>query len=65
MFGKEIEFLQGEIKQIKIKKFFPIIAYGIRIHPKNVDNNYYFWYVGLHFNKLLNAIRECGWPIQE
>lgn len=61
--NKEYKFLKDDIDQIKIKKVFPIIGYGIRIyhHKKDYKDKVYFWYVSLHFGKLTKALKDSGW----
>lgn len=60
---KEISFSRGEIERLEIKKFFPIIAYGIHIVPRDKSKGtlLYFWYISFRFKKLINALKECGW----
>lgn len=61
---KEISFTHAEIERLEVKKYFPIIAHGIHIIPcdKNKgDHILYFWYLSFRFNKLTNALKECGW----
>ena len=59
----EHRFSHDEIEKIEIKKYFPIIAYGIHIVAKDrkIGNLLYFWYLSFRFNKLVKALKECGW----
>lgn len=63
MLGKEFIFSKNEISEIKIKKFFPVIGYGIRIYHRNKNYNkkIFFWYWSFRFNKLINALKKLGW----
>ena len=63
MFKKEYKFSKEDIVEIKIKKVFPIIGYGIRlIHTnQNYNSEIYFWYWSFRFDQLINALKECGW----
>ena len=63
LFKKEIIFPKQEIKRIEIKKYLPIIGYGIRIYSKNPKQNdlYCFWYVGFHFSEFTNKLKGCGY----
>ena len=63
MTKQELTFSKNDIVKIDIKKVFPIIGYGIRIHHTNTtySKKIYFWYVGLHFSKLISALKELGW----
>lgn len=60
---KEINFARNEIDKLEIKKYFPIIAYGIRIVPKDKIKGtlLYFWYISFSLKKLTNSLKECGW----
>lgn len=65
MFKKEYRFSKEEVTKIEIKKVFPIIGKGIRIHHTNpsYSEKIYFWYVGFKFNNLLSTLKELGWSI--
>ena len=60
---KDLVFLKEDIAQIEIKKYIPIIGYGIKIlhNKKSYSSIVYFWYVGFHFDELINALKEFGW----
>jgi len=63
MLKRDLSFSKDEIVQIEIKKYIPVIGYGIKIKhtKKNYDSIVYFWYVSFRFNKLSNALTELGW----
>lgn len=63
MLGKEIEFSKENIDCIEIKKIFPIIGYGIQIRSKieNQNDAYIFWYVGFHFQKFIDSLKEFNY----
>jgi hypothetical protein len=60
---KELKFSKGEIVRIEIKKIFPIIGCGILIHHNNncYDKYVYFGYLSFRMDKLLDALKKCGW----
>ncbi len=59
----EHRFTHYEIEKIEIKKYFPIIAYGIHIiaKDKKIGNLLFFWYVSFRFKNLVSALRACSW----
>jgi hypothetical protein len=63
MIKKEYKFSKEEISKIEIKKFFPIIGFGIKIvHVKEIyDKNTYFWYLGFHFQNFISSLKEMSW----
>ena len=60
---KELSFTHDEIEKVEVKKYFPVIAYGIRIvvRDKRVSRLFYFWYISFKFKKLISALKEFGW----
>lgn len=60
---KKCEFTKNDNIRIDVKKVFPILGYGIKIShtKKNYNKILYFWYTGLHFKKLVNALKELDW----
>lgn len=63
MIKKEFSFSKSQVSKIAVKKVFPLIGYGIRIYHNNesYDKRLYFWYWSVRFDKLLGALKECGW----
>lgn len=63
MFKKDYKFSKDEITKIEIKKIFPVIGYGIRLHHtnQNYNNKIIFWYVSFHFKNLVTTLEELGW----
>lgn len=59
----ERQFKHEDLEKVEVKKYFPVIAYGIRIIPrdKTKDNIVYFWYTSFGFNKLISALEYSGW----
>lgn len=60
---KEYNLSREDIIRIEVKKYFPIIGYGIRIHHNNkrYDKSIFFWYRSFRMDKLTNALKELGW----
>lgn len=60
---REYHFTHDSVLKITIKRFIPIIAYGIRIYPrdKTKEQVLYFWYVSLHFRQLIDALKKYDW----
>ncbi len=60
---RERRFTHDEIEKIEVKKYFPIIAYGIQIVPRDKTKGtlLYFWYAGFRFKRLINALKQFGW----
>ncbi|MDD3006558.1 MAG: hypothetical protein PHX30_03185 [Candidatus Pacebacteria bacterium] len=60
---KEYKLSKGDIIRIEVKKYFPIIGYGIRIYHNNkrYDKSMFFWYWSYRMDKLTNALKELGW----
>jgi len=62
MFQKKLELTKGDIIRIEIKKYLPIVGYGIKIYTKkNYNTIAYFWYWSFRFKELVGALKECGW----
>ena len=63
LFKKEYRFTHDQIEKIEIKKYLPIIAYGVLITPrdKSKEDKYYFWYWSFKFATLTNTLKELGW----
>ena len=62
---RKLIFTKDEVIKIEIKKYFPIIGYGIKIYHRNESYSriIIFWCISFHFNKLLSALKEYGWAI--
>lgn len=60
---KEVSFTHEEIEKIEIKRYFPVIAYGICITPRDKMKRQllYFWYISFRFKKLINALKQFNW----
>ena len=60
---KKLSFTRNEIERLEVKKYFPIVAYGIHIVPRDKTKGtpLYFWYISFRFNKLISALKDCGW----
>ena len=60
---KELRFTHGEIQKIEVKKYFPIIGYGIHIIPREKTKGQliYFWYISFLFKKLIDTLKQFGW----
>lgn len=61
---KEYKLSKTDIVSVEIKKYLPIIGYGIKISHKNKSYTWdtiYFWYVSFRFEKLVNGLKEFGW----
>lgn len=65
-FKIERRFTPEDIEKIEVKRYLPIIGYGIHIIPrdKTKENPIYFWYLSFRFEKLINVLKELGWKIQ-
>ncbi|OGI73952.1 hypothetical protein A3D42_00700 [Candidatus Nomurabacteria bacterium RIFCSPHIGHO2_02_FULL_41_18] len=63
MTKQELAFSKSDIIKIEIKKVFPIIGYGIRIHhtKTSYSKKIYFWYWSFRFKELTDALKELGW----
>lgn len=63
MLKKCFTFAKNEVTRIEIKKFLPVIGCSVRIYHTNHGYNkrLMFWYLGFQFNKVLSALKECGW----
>ena len=63
MLKKEFKFSKTEVVKIEIKKFFPVIGYGIRIYHtnKNYNSRLYFWYFSFRFKELISSLKQFGW----
>jgi hypothetical protein len=62
---KELKFSKEQVVRIEIKKSFPIIGCSIRIYHtnNNHEKEISFGYLNFHFNNLINALKECDWPV--
>lgn len=60
---KEIRLSKSDIDRIEIKKYIPIVGYGIGIYHRNklYTNLLIFWYVSFNFDKLLSSLKELDW----
>jgi hypothetical protein len=60
---RERRYSHDEIEKIEIKKYLPIIGYGIKIipHDKTNESFLYFWYVSFYFENLINTLKKFGW----
>ena len=60
---KQIKLTKLDDVRIEIKKYIPIIGYGVRIYHKNkaYTNLLIFWYVSFHFSKLVDTLKKFGW----
>lgn len=63
LFNKYYTFSKWDIDKIEIKKYFPLVGYGVKIshHKSEYNNDIYFWYVGFKFEKFIKALKNTGW----
>lgn len=60
---REYHFAHSDIERIAVSKYFPFIAYGIRIYPhdKSKARVLYFWYPGLNLGEITDALKKYNW----
>jgi hypothetical protein len=63
LFGTSYNFTHEGIERIEIKRYFPIVACGIRIWPrdKSKHDTYYFWYWSFHFDRFIDTLKKFSW----
>lgn len=59
----ERRFTHEDIEKIEVKKYFPIVGYGIRIIPRDKTKGslIYFWYISFRFKKLTDTLKQFDW----
>ncbi len=59
----ERQFTRDNLQKVEIKKYFPVIAYAVRITPRDQtkEKSLYFWYSSFGFKKLTDTLRKYNW----